>query len=586
MANKSARKSSTEEADQGGLVEEKVVKVNGEVSIRRYNKGKFLGKGGFARCYEFLSLTNRKVTAAKVVPKASLAKTRAKQKLMSEIKIHRSLHHPNVVGFEHFFEDSENVYILLEICTNQTMSELLRRRKRLTELEVQCYMLQLLSGVKYLHQHRVIHRDLKLGNLFLSEKMEIKIGDFGLAAKLEFDGERKRTICGTPNYIAPEVLDGKVGHSYEVDVWAIGVIIYTLVVGKPPFETSDVKTTYRRIRMNAYTFPETVPISEPAKSLISRILVSDPARRPSLDDLLNHPFFHQGNIIPKLLPSSTLACPPSSSYMKQFLQSATPPSPRRMVDTAPSSALVTARTTSTQGNFEMINTDRPRASKDLRTREEAPAEPSKSSAEVWVKKWVDYSSKYGLGYLLSNGATGVYFNDSSKLVLNANGHLFHYFERRGSDRAESVAVHFLTDYPKELQKKVTLLQHFRSYLEGDLRQETGLLDSETPPEVPVYIKKWMRTRHAILFRLTNKIVQVNFQDHTEIILSSETKTVTYVNKVGERSSYPLQTALESSNTEMSKRLKYTKDILSQMVSGGGTGATSGRGGSPISDRPK
>mmetsp|Transcript_31604 Transcript_31604/g.30916 ORF Transcript_31604/g.30916 Transcript_31604/m.30916 type:complete len:115 (+) Transcript_31604:280-624(+) len=114
---------------------------------------------------------------------------------------------------------------------------MLRRRKRLHELEVQCYALQMITAMKYLHGHRIIHRDLKLGNLFLNDKMEIKLGDFGLATKLEFDGERKRTICGTPNYIAPEVLEGKGGHSYEVDIWSLGVIIYTLIVGKPPFET-------------------------------------------------------------------------------------------------------------------------------------------------------------------------------------------------------------------------------------------------------------------------------------------------------------------------------------------------------------
>ena len=88
-----------------------------------------------------------------------------------------------------------------------------------------------------MHQFNVIHRDLKLGNLFLSDKMEIKIGDFGLATRLEYEGERKRTICGTPNYIAPEILEGKSGHSFEVDIWAVGVIIYTLLIGKPPFET-------------------------------------------------------------------------------------------------------------------------------------------------------------------------------------------------------------------------------------------------------------------------------------------------------------------------------------------------------------
>ena len=84
--------------------------------------------------------------------------------------------------------------------------------------------------------------------------MEVKVGDFGLAAKIDFDGERKRTICGTPNYIAPEVLEGKTGHSYEVDVWSLGVIIYTLIIGKPPFETTDVKTTYDRIKKNITFF--------------------------------------------------------------------------------------------------------------------------------------------------------------------------------------------------------------------------------------------------------------------------------------------------------------------------------------------
>ena len=149
--------------------------------------------------------------------------------------------------------------------------------------------------------------------------MQIKIGDFGLATKLDFEGEKKRTVCGTPNYIAPEILEGKTGHSYEVDIWSFGVILYTLIIGKPPLETSDVKTTYRRIRMNAYSFPEHVQISDQAKSLISTILNLDPTKRPSLDEILDHDFFHMGNSIPKLMPASTLACPPSSTYLRQFM---------------------------------------------------------------------------------------------------------------------------------------------------------------------------------------------------------------------------------------------------------------------------
>ena len=550
-----------DDPDQPAIIEEKIVRVNGEIAIRQYSKGRFLGKGGFARCYEFCSTETRKLTASKIVPKASLTKSRAKQKLMTEIKIHRSLHHPNIVGFEHFFEDSENVYILLELCTNQTMNELLRRRKRLTELEVQCYLQQVISALVYLHAHKVIHRDLKLGNFFMSDKMEIKIGDFGLATKLEFEGEKKRTICGTPNYIAPEVLDGKMGHSYEVDIWSLGVVAYTLLIGKPPFETSDVKTTYRRIRMNAYSFPENITISEASKNLITRILVTEPTKRPSLSEISGHEFFNQGNSIPKLLPPSTLACPPSASYLRQFLPSAQSTSTLRLTETTPS----LPKTSGRNSKNELVNTERVPRGKDDSNKVPMKSINTGSASEIWVKKWVDYSSKYGLGYLLSNGATGVFFNDSTKILLSPTGDKFKYLERKGPDRQDVVTEHLLTEYPKELQKKVTLLQHFRSYLEGDIKQETGEEKCEEGDFGSIYVKKWMKTRHAIMFRLSNKIVQVNFQDHTEIILSSETRMVTYVNKKGERNTYPLSNALESTNQEMTKRLKYTKEILSNML---------------------
>jgi len=329
----------TEGGDNVAIIEERISKVNGDFAVKKYAKGKLLGKGGFAKCFEVTNLENKRILAAKIITKASLTKSRARQKLISEIKIHKSLRHTNIVGFEHVFEDQENVYILLEICTNQTLNELLKRRKRLTELEVQCYTVQIVDALKYLHNNRVIHRDLKLGNLFLSDKMEVKVGDLGLATKLEFDGEKKRTICGTPNYIAPEILDGKVGHSYEVDVWSLGVIIYTMLVGKPPFETPDVKTTYKKIRMNSYSFPEHVPLSDAAKSLITKILNLDPSRRPTLDEIMDHPFINHGGTIPKLLPVSTIACPPSASYIKQFLPQGNTVKitvqPQRLIDTAP-----------------------------------------------------------------------------------------------------------------------------------------------------------------------------------------------------------------------------------------------------------
>ena len=104
----------------------------------------------------------------------------------------------------------------------------------------------MLDGIRYMHRKGYIHRDIKLGNLFLDSKLNLKIGDFGLAAQIEHDGERKKTICGTPNYIAPEILfDTKNGHSFEVDIWSLGVVMYTLLIGKPPFQTKDVKAIYK-----------------------------------------------------------------------------------------------------------------------------------------------------------------------------------------------------------------------------------------------------------------------------------------------------------------------------------------------------
>jgi len=271
--------------------------------------------------------------------------------------------------------------------------------------------------------------------------MEEKIGDFGLATKLEFEGDRKRTVCGTPNYIAPEILDGKQGHSYEVDIWSLGVIIYTMIIGKPPFETSEVKTTYKRIKMNAYSFPEHITISEPAKNLISKILNLDPAKRPGLDEILEHQFFHMGSSIPKLLPASTLACPPSAQYVKQYMPNSIPSSEKQRLESTTPIQPGEIKAASKPGTSNFNNTEK----LALKPQGEAPAKPQPNSQEdkkelspkqsdkpgnqpginaIWIKKWVDYSSKYGLGYMLTNGATGVFFNDSTKIVLDAMGQYF------------------------------------------------------------------------------------------------------------------------------------------------------------------
>lgn len=138
-----------------------------------------------------------------------LLKPHYREKIFQEIQIHSSLSHKYIASLHSYFEDNENMYIIMELCRKRSLTEMHKRRKTITLPEA--------LTCKYMQRNKVIHRDLKLGNLFINDNMEIKVGYFGLATQVSFEGEREKTLCGTPNYIAPEILT-KSGHSYEVDI--------------------------------------------------------------------------------------------------------------------------------------------------------------------------------------------------------------------------------------------------------------------------------------------------------------------------------------------------------------------------------
>jgi len=188
-----------------------------------------------------------------------------------------------------------------------------RRNGIFSETEVQMYAWQIVEACHYLHSHNIIHRDLKLANIFLDENNNVKLGDFGLAARLTDPNERKRTLCGTPNYLAPEILKSNQtnnGHSFQVDIWSIGVIIYTLLFRKPPFETSSLKDTYRLINSCTFRFPDfqdTPAVSPAAKDLLT-LIFRDESLRPSWEQIRKHPFFTQSPI-PTALPNLSRSQP-------------------------------------------------------------------------------------------------------------------------------------------------------------------------------------------------------------------------------------------------------------------------------------
>ncbi|XP_068197261.1 serine/threonine-protein kinase PLK3 [Antennarius striatus] len=285
---------------------------------RSYSKGKLLGKGGFARCYEMTDLSNNKMYAVKVIPQSRVSKPHQRDKITNEIELHKTLSHKHVVKFSHYFEDQENIYIFLELCSRKSLAHIWKARHTLTEPEVRYYLRQIISGLKYLHSRGILHRDLKLGNFFVNENMELRLGDFGLAAKLETVEQRKKTICGTPNYLAPEVLNRQ-GHGTESDVWSLGCVMYTLMCGNPPFETLDLKETYKCIKEVRYHLPSA--LSPAAQKLISGILQKNPSDRLSLDQIINHEFFGKGFTPDKLPPSSCVMVPelhPPSPAKKFF----------------------------------------------------------------------------------------------------------------------------------------------------------------------------------------------------------------------------------------------------------------------------
>ncbi|KAJ3360681.1 Cell cycle serine/threonine-protein kinase cdc5/MSD2 [Allomyces javanicus] len=252
-----------------------------------YHRHELLGTGGFARVYRVTN-DHGDEFALKVTAAVSVPRPKDVLKVQNERVVQRKLHHPNVVQYLGHFDGEGHYYLLLELCHGRSLYDLLRRRKQLNEIETRYFIEGLITALEYLHSMRIVHRDLKLANLFMDRDLQLKVGDFGLAAELANPIQRKRTVCGTLNYIAPEVLLDAKGHSFEVDIYGVGVIMYTLLVGRPPFASADRDAIRNNILLNRYQFPPNFPTD--AQHLITQLLHLDPESRPSLADIRAHPF--------------------------------------------------------------------------------------------------------------------------------------------------------------------------------------------------------------------------------------------------------------------------------------------------------
>ncbi|XP_028251400.1 serine/threonine-protein kinase PLK4 isoform X2 [Parambassis ranga] len=254
-----------------------------------------LGKGSFACVYRAKSVKTGLEVAIKTIDKKAMHKAGMVQRVTNEVEIHCRLKHPSVLELYNYFEDSNYVYLVLEMCHNGEMSRYLKERKMpFSEDEARHFMHQIVKGMLYLHTHGILHRDLTLSNLLLTSNMNIKIGDFGLATQLKLPNEKHFTMCGTPNYISPEVAT-RSAHGLESDVWSLGCMFYAFLMGRPPFDTDTVKHTLSKVVLGDYEMPSHISLE--AQDLIHQLLQKDPAQRPSLSAVLDHPFMTQSLLV-------------------------------------------------------------------------------------------------------------------------------------------------------------------------------------------------------------------------------------------------------------------------------------------------
>ena len=343
-----------------------------------------------------------------------------------------------------------------------------------------------------------------------------------------------RTLCGTPNYIAPEVLYKK-GHSYEVDAWSLGCIIYTLLLGKPPFETNSLKETYKRIKECEYSIPSG-RISRAAEDLVRRLLNPDPALRPHMRAVLEHEFML--GFIPDRMPASSLTLPPRFDVLMATSQSsaasnAVSPSSRRPLQDVNEGQQQNQgkNQQNQQGEAVMVAGFEPAdwflspllsllSSFEVH-RQEMLASPDMAEAEdpavapvYWISKWVDYSDKYGFGYMLIDGSFGVLFNDNTRMVRHNDNQTVEYIHRDGQEDLMTLST--LTE---SLRKKGTLLRYFRHYMTENLvtAGEGGPPRAgEAAARLP-FLRTWFRTQQAIVLHLSNGTLQINFfADHIKV----------------------------------------------------------------------
>ncbi|CAI5450774.1 unnamed protein product [Caenorhabditis angaria] len=261
-----------------------------DVHVGKYKLMKTIGKGNFAKVKLAKHVITGQEVAIKIIDKTALNPS-SLQKLFREVKIMKQLDHPNIVKLYQVMETEQTLYLVLEYASGGEVFDYLVAHGRMKEKEARAKFRQIVSAVQYLHSKNIIHRDLKAENLLLDQDMNIKIADFGFSNTFS-PGLKLDTFCGSPPYAAPELFSGKKYDGPEVDVWSLGVILYTLVSGSLPFDGQNLKELRERVLRGKYRIP--FYMSTDCENLLKKFLVINPQRRSALDVIMKDRWMNVG----------------------------------------------------------------------------------------------------------------------------------------------------------------------------------------------------------------------------------------------------------------------------------------------------
>ncbi|TYH81142.1 hypothetical protein ES332_D03G178900v1 [Gossypium tomentosum] len=270
----------------------------GNALFGKYEIGRLLGCGAFAKVYHARNLRTGLSVAVKVINKKKLPNLTMMSNVKREISIMSRLNHPYIVKLYEVLATKTKIYVVMEFVKG---GELFAKvaKGRFTEDFSRKYFQQLISAVGYCHSRGIFHRDLKPENLLLDDNGNLKVSDFGLSAvtdQIRADG-MLHTLCGTPAYVAPEILSKKGYDGAKVDVWSCGVILFVMNAGYLPFNDPNLMAMYRKIYNGEFRCPKWM--SSDMKRFISRLLDTNPVTRISLDEILKDPWFRKGYKEPK-----------------------------------------------------------------------------------------------------------------------------------------------------------------------------------------------------------------------------------------------------------------------------------------------